>query len=130
MLQVAGAKSYTHMVIALERYYGPLAARVQALGVEVSAVGKVELSNPCGRCAFLKAAWERLHIVWNWCVCVVGGCGGGGGLRLSGLTLTSQPWNCAGGDGAGGRGVQRVAQVAPARGHGCGPSHDPAPGLG
>ncbi|GAB4821122.1 hypothetical protein N2152v2_008168 [Parachlorella kessleri] len=33
-LLVAGAKSYTHMVIALERYYGPLAARVQEAGLE------------------------------------------------------------------------------------------------
>lgn len=34
-LLVAGAKSYTHMVIALERYYGPLKNAVDAAGAEV-----------------------------------------------------------------------------------------------
>lgn len=35
-LLVAGAKSYTHMVTALERYYGPLKNAVDAAGLEVS----------------------------------------------------------------------------------------------
>ena len=34
-LLVAGAKSYTHMVTALERYYGPLKNAVDAAGLEV-----------------------------------------------------------------------------------------------
>ena len=36
-LLVAGAKSYTHLVISLERYYGPLKNAVDAAGPEVSA---------------------------------------------------------------------------------------------
>ncbi|KAL4428043.1 hypothetical protein ABPG75_002132 [Micractinium tetrahymenae] len=36
-LLVAGAKSYTHMVIALERYYGPLKNAVDAAGPEGEA---------------------------------------------------------------------------------------------
>lgn len=36
-LLVAGAKSYTHMVIALERYYGPLKNAVDAAGLEVGS---------------------------------------------------------------------------------------------
>ena len=38
-LLVAGAKSYTHMVISLERYYGPLKNAVDAAGPEVSERG-------------------------------------------------------------------------------------------
>ncbi len=34
-LLVAGSKSFTHMVVALERYHGPLAVLVQQLGLEV-----------------------------------------------------------------------------------------------
>ena len=45
-LLVAGAKSYTHMVIALERYYGPLKNAVDAAGLEVSACG-VRLAGWC-----------------------------------------------------------------------------------
>ncbi|PSC75984.1 nuclear cap-binding subunit 1 [Micractinium conductrix] len=37
-LLVAGAKSYTHMVIALERYYGPLKNAVDEAGLEGEAV--------------------------------------------------------------------------------------------
>jgi len=33
-LLTAGAKSYTHMIIALERYYGPLALLVKETGIE------------------------------------------------------------------------------------------------
>jgi nuclear cap-binding protein subunit 1 len=36
-LLVAGAKSYTHMVIALERYHGPLAALARGAGAEGEA---------------------------------------------------------------------------------------------
>lgn len=38
-LLAAGAKSYTHMVTALERYYGPLKNAVDAAGAEVRARG-------------------------------------------------------------------------------------------
>lgn len=36
-LLIAGAKSYTHMVIAMERYYGPVAMRTSSLGSQVGS---------------------------------------------------------------------------------------------
>ncbi len=52
-LLVAGAKSYTHMVIALERYYGPLKNAVDAGGLEVrreeGVVCVVVAAWPAGR---------------------------------------------------------------------------------
>lgn len=50
-LLVAGAKSYTHMAIALERYFGPLDVLVQDTGLEgeialVAAAAKVWSRNP------------------------------------------------------------------------------------
>lgn len=49
-LLVAGAKSYTHMVIALERYYGPLKNAVDAAGEEVGAGCRCEVQvvRPAG----------------------------------------------------------------------------------
>lgn len=55
-LLVAGAKSYTHMVIALERYYGPLKNAVDEAGLEVSGwvgltggrVGRWAVVYDCG----------------------------------------------------------------------------------
>lgn len=35
---VSGAKSYTHMVILLERYYGPLQIYAQNAGLKVNVV--------------------------------------------------------------------------------------------
>ena len=50
-LLVAGAKSYTHMIIALERYYGPLAILVESTGLEgqvalVAVAAKTWALNP------------------------------------------------------------------------------------
>eukprot|EP00887_Chlorella_sp_A99_P001913 scaffold18.g1913.t1 len=52
-LLVAGAKSYTHMVIALERYYGPLSNMVAALGLE----GETALVDVA--CAIWRASPQR-----------------------------------------------------------------------
>lgn len=50
-LLVAGAKSYTHMIIALERYYGPLAVLSKETGVEgqialIAATAQTWGNNP------------------------------------------------------------------------------------
>ena len=50
-LLVAGAKSYTHMIIALERYYGPLALLSKETGLEgqialVAATAETWVNNP------------------------------------------------------------------------------------
>lgn len=46
-LLVAGSKSYTHMVIALERYYGPVNNLVLALGLEVGLACPVLHTGGC-----------------------------------------------------------------------------------
>lgn len=54
-LLVAGAKSYTHMVIALERYYGPLKNAVDAGGLEGEAA-LVGVANSVWRASPQRAA--------------------------------------------------------------------------
>ena len=50
-LLVAGSKSFTHMLILFERYYGPLKARMDTLGIEVGARACVRecVRQPCAR---------------------------------------------------------------------------------
>jgi hypothetical protein len=64
-LLVAGSKSYTHMVIALERYYGPLKNAVDAAGAEV---GGVEGGGRRGR----TGPWHALVCNVRWTVFTCG----------------------------------------------------------
>ena len=116
-LLTAGAKSYTHMVIALERYYGPLKTRVDALGTQASLL----------LCSSSVATWPC-------CTARRLGCRHSGVVRSSArqaeqLIMVSPCWRAGRGCASGGS-QQGVAPRPAARCHGGGSPDDPAAGVG